>query len=79
MEISRDLRSEIERLNNELVEAESRIRHDATALKSKMQQDVTDLVLVLDEQDRVNQELSKAIKKQQRQIEVTKMRHENTF
>lgn len=71
VEISRDLRSDVERISHELVEAETRIRHDASSLKSKMQQDVTDLVLVLDEQDRVNQELSKAIKKQQRQIEVS--------
>lgn len=67
---SRELTAEMNTLNNQLAETENRVRSESSNLKNKLNMDVTDLVMVLDEQDRVTQDLAKTIKSQKRQIEV---------
>lgn len=41
------------------------------AIKSKLNQELVDLMIALDEQNRSNQELFKAFKDQQRQVQVS--------
>lgn len=69
MDRCRELQSEVDRLNTVLIETESRIKSEAVTVKNKLNMEVTDLLMTIDEQERYTKELQSALKKQQRQIQ----------
>ena len=70
MLFSRELQSEIDNLSQLFAEQEGKIRHESTFIKNKINQDVAELVLAVDDQDRQMSDLHKALKKQSKQISV---------
>lgn len=70
---SREIQSEVESLTQSIGEIESHIKSESSAVKKQLNQDVADLVIVLDEQDRTICDLNKSIKKQHRQIDVSRL------
>lgn len=70
---SREIQSEVENLNHAIGEVESHIKSESSAVRKQLNQDVADLVIVLDEQDRTICDLNKSVKKQHRQIDVSTM------
>ena len=61
---------EIDNLSELFAEQEGKIRHESTFIKNKINQDVAELVLAVDDQDRQMSDLHKALKKQSKQISV---------
>lgn len=64
------MQQELDRLNGLLLDTESKVKTEAVSVKNKLNMEITDLMLILDEQERYNQELQKSLKKQQRQVMV---------
>lgn len=74
---STTLQSEIDVLNGLIGETEEKIKKESTVVKNKLNQEVADIMMALDDQDRHNADLHKAIKKQAKQISVTMSSHLN--
>jgi len=68
MERCRELQTEIENVNQLLVDTEDKVKHETTVIKNKISQDVSDLVMAIDDQDRQISELTKLLKKQAKQV-----------
>lgn len=66
-----ELQREIDRLNQQLTESEHELKEERDIMKKQLLQDVADLVIVLDDQDRTVSDLSRSIKQQHKQIEVS--------
>jgi hypothetical protein len=68
MERCRELQTEIESVNQLLTDSEEKIKHETSVIKNKVTQDVNDLLMAIDDQDRQISELQKILKKQSKQI-----------
>jgi len=68
MERCRELQTEIESVNQLLTDSEEKIKHETSVIKNKVTQDVNDLLMAIDDQDRQISELQKTLKKQSKQI-----------
>lgn len=68
---SREIQTEVEHLTNSLGDIETYIKSESSAVRKQLNQDVADLVIVLDEQERTICDMNKSIKKQHRQIDVS--------
>ena len=54
----------------QLSEVDDKVRHESNLVKSKLTQDVTDLLLTIDDQDRQIGDLQKMLKKQAKHVAV---------
>ncbi|CAG2169754.1 unnamed protein product [Oppiella nova] len=64
MERCRELQSQIDNVVQQLTDTEDKVKHETTLIKTKLTQDVTDLLLTIDDQDRQIGDLQKMLKKQ---------------
>jgi len=53
-----------------MVETEDKVRHETNVIKNKVTQDVNDLLMAIDDQDRQILDLQKTLKKQAKQVSV---------
>lgn len=67
---SRELQTEIENVNQLLTDSEEKIKHETSVIKNKVTQDVNDLLMAIDDQDKQIAELQKILRKQSKQISV---------
>jgi chromosome segregation ATPase len=68
MERCRELQTEIENVNQLLTDSEEKIKHETSVIKNKVTQDVNDLLMAIDDQDKQIAELQKILRKQSKQI-----------
>lgn len=68
MERCRELQTEIDSINQQLADHEDKIKHESTVIKNKINQDVNDLMMAVDDQDRQISDLHKILKKQAKNI-----------
>ncbi|RWS04746.1 hypothetical protein B4U79_04123 [Dinothrombium tinctorium] len=78
MERCRELQLELNRLNNQVIDAESRIKSEQANVKGKLNMEIADLLIQLEEQQRINHDLDKTLKKQYQQIQDLQMGYEST-
>lgn len=64
----RELKGELEALHGRVMDAESRARNEAGNLRSKVQAEIAELSLQLDDTTSQNNELQKAVKRQAKQL-----------
>lgn len=53
-----------------MAETEGKIKHESNVIKTKLNQEVGDLMLAIDDQDRQLSDLNKILRKQAKQISV---------
>ncbi|CAG2103642.1 unnamed protein product [Medioppia subpectinata] len=68
MERCNELQSQIDNVVQQLTDTEDKVRHETNQIKSKLTQDVTDLLLTIDDQDRQIIDLQKMLKKQGKHV-----------
>ncbi|XP_054157282.1 putative uncharacterized protein MYH16 [Oppia nitens] len=64
----RELQTQIDSLVHQLSETEDKVRNESNQIKTKLSNEVTDLLLTIDDQDRQIQDLQKMTKKQAKLI-----------
>ncbi|KAH9407603.1 hypothetical protein TYRP_012425 [Tyrophagus putrescentiae] len=68
MERCRELQSEVENLKCDFANASDKVQHESTYAKGKINQEVADLMLAIEDQDRQIQNLQKQLRKQAKQV-----------
>lgn len=66
----RELKNELEALHGRVMDAEGRARNDCGTLRNKVQAEIADLSLQLEDTTSQNNELQKAVKRQAKQLQV---------
>jgi chromosome segregation ATPase len=64
----RELQTQIDNVLQQLTDTEDKVKHESTLIKTKLTQDVTDLLLTIDDQDRQISDLQKMLKKQAKHV-----------
>lgn len=61
---------EVEQLRLELVESTNKVKQEQALVKGKVEHDVTDLMMTIEDQDRQLGDLQKQLRKQAKQVSV---------
>lgn len=64
---------EVEQLRLELVESTNKVKQEQALVKGKVEHDVTDLMMTIEDQDRQLGDLQKQLRKQAKQVSVCKI------